>query len=783
MSRRQRGVVLTDRGKERLEAAIASAQDQEKYGARFTQAELEDRIGCNRKTIKKIRERLGPSDETFVRSLFKAFGLQLEAPDYGHIESDSFATSQLQDKQYDLNQDFIPRTSGFQTPSKKAQEFQFIGTLDLESISYLPEQRIKEIKKTCCSKILRLYSETQLLNRYRAKIDQIYVDTFILGSLTSDCFATIPDLLKLRDPRNSFDRLGIGSRKERLSGLDVAKKYLRLMVLGKPGAGKSTFLRFLAVLCSRGEIFEDKIPLLIELKHLEDDGNINIKDAIHKELALKDKEETEFILKQGRLLVLLDGLDEVSAKSRRKIQKGVEAFVQDYHANRLVVTCRTQTTEYILDKFTYIEIANLSSKQIERFSSNWFASQFGNDGDTIHKSFMENLYLSQNQQTAELATTPILLSLICWIYSDSKSFPEKKYKLYENGLNLLLGTWDERRGLDRESKSQFYRSLSKTEKKKLLSLIALNKFQEKQRLLFDADEICIKISQFLDVDIEDACEILSDIESQHGIIIERAQRIYSFSHLTFQEFFVAKSIADDFDSGSQKIVHQYFDDRDWREVFLLLFSMLNEPDELIISLKEKIDNKILSDLRSKDLLAYLCREKSQQQKTRRGGIIRLSYLNLVFETILDFQSIYDACFLLSQSLYEDQDKAFSLDYGLIVSLDRVFEKIRRSIHENADLEMGKAFNASLDNLKTLLPHPGTGFLRWWRHHGHDWSQDLKKILDEHMGISSYWQLDHSQKESISTYLYSSNLLLSCTEASDSVSSEVQSFVEDKLLIF
>ena len=566
MSRRQRGVVLTDRGKERLEAAIASAQDQEKYGARFTQAELEDRIGCNRKTIKKIRERLGPSDETFVRSLFKAFGLQLEAPDYGHIESDSFATSQLQDKQYDLNQDFIPRTSGFQTPSKKAQEFQFIGTLDLESISYLPEQRIKEIKKTCCSKILRLYSETQLLNRYRAKIDQIYVDTFILGSLTSDCFATIPDLLKLRDPRNSFDRLGIGSRKERLSGLDVAKKYLRLMVLGKPGAGKSTFLRFLAVLCSRGEIFEDKIPLLIELKHLEDDGNINIKDAIHKELALKDKEETEFILKQGRLLVLLDGLDEVSAKSRRKIQKGVEAFVQDYHANRLVVTCRTQTTEYILDKFTYIEIANLSSKQIERFSSNWFASQFGNDGDTIHKSFMENLYLSQNQQTAELATTPILLSLICWIYSDSKSFPEKKYKLYENGLNLLLGTWDERRGLDRESKSQFYRSLSKTEKKKLLSLIALNKFQEKQRLLFDADEICIKISQFLDVDIEDACEILSDIESQHGIIIERAQRIYSFSHLTFQEFFVAKSIADDFDSGSQKIVHQYFDDRDWREV-------------------------------------------------------------------------------------------------------------------------------------------------------------------------------------------------------------------------
>lgn len=86
ISRRQRGVVLTDRGKARLEAAIATAQDQEKYGTRFTQAELEERTQLSIKTIKKILEQASPTDESSVRSLFKAFGLELEPADYGQSE-------------------------------------------------------------------------------------------------------------------------------------------------------------------------------------------------------------------------------------------------------------------------------------------------------------------------------------------------------------------------------------------------------------------------------------------------------------------------------------------------------------------------------------------------------------------------------------------------------------------------------------------------------------------------------------------------------------------------
>jgi transcriptional regulator with XRE-family HTH domain len=80
---RRRGVVLTELGKKRLERAISSAQEREKYGQCFTQIELEDRTGLSRKTIKKIFTGSSQIDESSLKALFKAFGLELESADYG----------------------------------------------------------------------------------------------------------------------------------------------------------------------------------------------------------------------------------------------------------------------------------------------------------------------------------------------------------------------------------------------------------------------------------------------------------------------------------------------------------------------------------------------------------------------------------------------------------------------------------------------------------------------------------------------------------------------------
>ena len=102
----------------------------------------------------------------------------------------------------------------------------------------------------------------------------------------------------------------------RKDGMNVANAEQYLMVLGGPGIGKSTFLRKIGLetLKKNGQIHHPCIPVLIELKDFRND-TINLKEKIIDEFLTCGFPEastfTEASLSQGKLLVLLDGLDEV----------------------------------------------------------------------------------------------------------------------------------------------------------------------------------------------------------------------------------------------------------------------------------------------------------------------------------------------------------------------------------------------------------------------------------------------------------------------------------------
>ncbi|MFB2876615.1 MULTISPECIES: NACHT domain-containing protein [Floridanema] len=54
--------------------------------------------------------------------------------------------------------------------------------------------------------------------------------------------------------------------KERVPGLKAVERYPKLMVLGKPGSGKTTFLKYLAIQCIYGENFTNLVPIFITLR-------------------------------------------------------------------------------------------------------------------------------------------------------------------------------------------------------------------------------------------------------------------------------------------------------------------------------------------------------------------------------------------------------------------------------------------------------------------------------------------------------------------------------------
>jgi predicted NACHT family NTPase len=178
-------------------------------------------------------------------------------------------------------------------------------------------------------------------------------------------------------------------------------------------------------------------------------------------------------------------------------------------------------------------------------------------------------------------------------------FPSSRAKLYQEGLDILLRRWDESRGIQR---NEVYGGLNLEDKKKLLNRVAAVTF-EKNRYFFEQDEIERYIADYFSNLLNTKTErsqqyseaVLKSIESQHGLLIERAQGIYSFSHLTFHEYFTAREIITTSDPYALKNWVSHVAEKRWREVFLLAVGMSPNADDLLLLMREKVNAIVAFD--------------------------------------------------------------------------------------------------------------------------------------------------------------------------------------------
>jgi predicted NACHT family NTPase len=467
-------------------------------------------------------------------------------------------------------------------------DWQEIAELDIDAL-------VQEVRQTCHDKIQMLYGKMQLLDISQpVDIENLYVDVNILEEITSYQWQELSDLLQGFNPTaDDFDRLGLGKvRQQRVAGLKAVTEHSRLMVLGKPGAGKTTFLKHIAIECNKGKFQGNRVPIFIPLKIFAEDStgaaDFGLLQYIHQEFTscgLAEQSVTEEVLRQGRGLILLDGLDEVPEKDSDQVVRQIRWFAQNYFNNQFIITCRIAAHNYRFQDvaFTDVEVADFNSKQIEEFAKNWFVA-FAKDnpekGLTLASQFIKKLNCPENQQIRELAVTPILLNLTCLVFQAKGDFPSKRSKLYEQGLDILLTRWAEAKGIERD---EVYRNLNVIHKKKLLSEVAAITF-ERGDYFFEQDKIQRYIAEYLPTlpnAITDRARLQRDsevvlkaIEAQHGLLVERARGIYSFSHLTFQEYFTAKYFVESSDLQALENLSSHITEKRWREVFLLTAEML-----------------------------------------------------------------------------------------------------------------------------------------------------------------------------------------------------------------
>jgi hypothetical protein len=139
----------------------------------------------------------------------------------------------------------------------------------------------------------------------------------------------------------------------------------------------------------------------------------------------------------------------------------------------------------------------------------------------------------------------------------------------------------------------------------------------------------------LEVDSE---AVLKAMEAQHGLFVERAKGIYSFSHLTFQEYFAARYIGDQRAGDSlQAIVNQHFLEDSWREVWLLATSMLSSADSLLLAMRARISS-FATDEEFITLLRGI-QEIVDSNSSFPTHIMRILALVLVFDRLLGYIGI------------------------------------------------------------------------------------------------------------------------------------------------
>jgi predicted NACHT family NTPase len=436
------------------------------------------------------------------------------------------------------------------------------------------------------------------------------------------------------------------------------------MVLGKPGSGKTTFLRHLAVDCSKGKFFCDRIPVLIELRSIKEGNSFNLLNLIHREFGLAEQEQTLQILNQGKAFILLDGLDEVPSQLRQSVRDQIYEFAKEYRKNRFVLTCRTQTIEYIADHFEPIEVANFDAEQVKIFASNWFTATPETSGEAEGWTSRFVGKLEENKQIRELAVTPILLTLTCLLFTAEQDLPTKRSEMYEKGSNLLLQQWDKFREIPRD-----YQQLSVSDKQKLLSYLAFRKFEQPDNfILFEQDEIQGYIAEHLGIDAEESETVLKAIEAHHGLLIEIANGIWSFSHLTFQEYFAAKHIVDSLtpEAALQSLVAHITEPR-WREVFLLAVEMLPIANDLLQLMKRQIDVLLVKDEKLQQFLVWLNPKSLSVELPYQPVAIRAFYLGFVLNFGLELSRVLDCDLDLDLAVNRNPDHLYALGLALALA--------------------------------------------------------------------------------------------------------------------
>ncbi|MBE9070118.1 HEAT repeat domain-containing protein, partial [Leptolyngbya cf. ectocarpi LEGE 11479] len=421
-------------------------------------------------------------------------------------------------------------------------------------------------------------------SRYQ-NVRDLYTETEALIPLEAET-------VERQSKRSEQDTEQAQKKVERFPVLEGLRKYAlgrerqHVLLAGRPGSGKSTTLKRLLLELADEWVADSTQPVPIYIQLKRDSSPLElITDELEKgDIELEEK-EIKRLLRRKRLILLLDGINEIPSEPRRR---KLQEFREDHPTTPMIFTTRDLSVGGdLLGIKKRLEMLLLSAPQMRQFVGKYLSDR-GMSGQT------DTLLRQLHDRLREIAETPLLLEMLCDVFDPAiQQIPQSKGELFRQ----FDEKYDTFKGDPAVSED------SRRYRKELLRHLAFCMMQgpldkpTEAWLTLDRNLAEKILENYLTGHVHDsgprAREWLEDLLEHHLLQIAANPREIEFHHQLFQEYYAAEELLlrlPDLLENEPKFERDYLNLLKWTEPIALMLALMNEEKQALRVVKLAIDD-------------------------------------------------------------------------------------------------------------------------------------------------------------------------------------------------